>query len=268
MPLAARCPTMISIMRNKIVKIAVAAFWLGLWQLLAMCVSRDFILASPIQVFRRLVDLIATDDFWRTLLRSALHILSGFAIGLVIGVVTAACSSRFRVCRTLLTPLYAVIRAIPVASYVILALFWLPSRSLSVLIAALVVFPLIYTFALAEIGRVDPKMLEMARLFRLPMCKKALYCYLMPSLDSFATTCATAIGMAFKSGVAAELICMPSGTIGDQLYRAKVYLMSGDLLAWTIAVILLSAACSRLLADALQLLKRKLEGGRTRGPGV
>ena len=255
-------------MRNKTVKIAVAALWLALWQLLAVCVGHDFILASPLQVLARLCELIVTGEFWQTLLCSALHILAGFFIGLVTGVTAAACSAHFPVFCALIAPLYTVIRAIPVASYVVLALFWLPSRSLSICIAALVVFPLIYASALAEIARTDPKMLEMARLFRLPAHKTWLYCRVLPALDAFSASCATAIGMAFKSGVAAELICMPDGTIGDKLYRAKVYLMSGELLAWTIAVILLSAACSRLLADALQLLKRKLEGGRMRGPGV
>ena len=251
----------VSTMRDKeriALRVCIALLWLGLWQLLAMCVGRDFILSSPLQVLTHLCSLALTADFWQTLLCSALHILSGFAIGLVSGVFTATCSAHHRLFREIISPLCAVIRAIPVASYVVLALFWLPSRSLSVFISAMVTYPLIYAATLAEIGRTDNKMLEMARLFRLPRRRRILYCHVLPALPGMAVNCSSAIGMAFKSGVAAELICIPGGTVGERLYRAKVYLMNGELLAWTVALILLSTACSRLLAYLLRIWEGRL----------
>ena len=136
-----------------------------------------------------------------TMLIALVGTAAGFLIGLLCGAGAAACSARWRAFRVLIAPLYAVLRAIPVASYVILALLWLPARSLSTCIAALVVFPLCYADALAENERADPEMLEMARLFQLPAHRRILYCYALPALPAFAKSCATALGLAWKSGV-------------------------------------------------------------------
>ena len=68
------------------------------------------------------------------------------------------------------------------------------------------------------------------------------------------------MGLAWKSGAAAELIAIPTGSIGEKLYNAKVYLMTGDLFAWTLLILLLSALCARLVTLLLNLLRQRIEG--------
>lgn len=225
-----------------------------------MAVGRNFLLASPLGVIRRFFELAVTAPFWGAALYSLVRIFGGFLLGLAAGVTLAGLSARFERVRELIAPLWAVLRAIPVASFVIVALIWVPSRNLSVLICFLIVFPLIYAGALSEIRRADPKMLEMARLFRMTRGRRILYLYALPALNALEDTFTTAIGLAWKSGVAAELISMPTGSIGEALYRAKVYLMTEDLFAWTILIVLLSAACARLFLLFTRQLRRKLEG--------
>lgn len=224
-----------------------------------MIVGQDFLLASPLQTLRRFFALAATADFYLAALLSLARILSGFLLGLLLGVLFAALAARFGWVKMLIDPLYAVLRAIPVASFVVAALIWLPSRKLSSLVCFLVSFPLIYAGALEEIRRVDLKLIEMARLFRMRRSRRLLYVYLLPALRGFESVCATVIGFAWKSGVAAELISIPASTIGERLYEAKVYLMSGDLFAWTILIVLLSALCTRLFAALLRRIARRLE---------
>lgn len=234
-------------------------FWLAIWQLAAMLVGRDFLLASPLTVILRFFELCASPSFWQAALHSLLRIVSGFLLGTLAGAACAALSARYRRMRELIAPLWTVLRAIPVASFVIVALIWVPSRNLSVLIAFLIVFPVVYAGTAAEIGRADPRMLEMARVFRMSGWKKLVYIYALPALSGMQGVCAAAMGLAWKSGVAAELISIPAGSIGEKLYSAKVYLMTGDLFAWTILIVLLSAACTRLFACALRLLAAHLE---------
>lgn len=234
-------------------------FWLMLWQAAAMAVGRDFLLASPIASAARFFELAITYAFWQSALHSLLRIFGGFLLGLAAGVACAALAARFRRFREAMLPLWTVLRAIPVASFVIVALIWVPSRNLSVLIAFLIVFPVIYSGTIHEIERADPQMLEMARLMRMPAAKKLLYIYALPALEGMQATCATAMGLAWKSGIAAELISIPADSIGEKLYTAKVYLMTGDLFAWTALIILLSAACSRLFALALRRIALRLE---------
>ena len=235
------------------------AFWLLLWQIAAMAVGRDFLLASPLTVLLCLWELLRTAAFWSAALHSAGRILLGFLLGALTAAICAGISLRWRRMRELIAPLHAVLRAIPVASFVVVALIWMPSRNLSVLISFLVVFPLIYAGTLSELERADANLLEMARIFRMKPLRRLIYVYALPALPAFASLCATAIGMAWKSGVAAELISIPADSIGERLYKAKVYLMTGELFAWTLTIILLSALCARLLSFALRRLAAHLE---------
>ena len=225
-----------------------------------MAVGRDFLLASPLTVLLRLFELAATAAFWRAAVHSLCRILSGFLLGAAAGAAAAGLSARFRRFRELIAPLWAVLRAIPVASFVIVALIWIPSKNLSVLISFLIVFPVLYAEMSAEIGRTDPQLREMAQVFRMRTGRKLIYLYALPALRNMAPTCASAMGLAWKSGIAAELISIPTGSIGERLYQAKVYLMTGDLFAWTILIILLSAICARLFAALMRAAARRLEG--------
>lgn len=235
--------------------------WLLVWQAAAMLVGQDFLLASPLETIACFFALAISPASWHAALFSLARIFGGFLLGLCAGVILATLSARFRGVQELITPLHAVLRSIPVASFVIVALVWVPSRNLSVLITFLIAFPLIYSGALDEIRRADPKLVEMARLLRMPKLRQLAYIYVLPALKGFEGVCATAIGLAWKSGTAAELISIPAGSIGERLYEAKVYLMTGDLFAWTILIVLLSAACARLFTALLRFTARRLKEG-------
>ena len=233
--------------------------WLAIWQAAAMIVGRDFLLASPAKTAVCFFRLACTGDFYLSAFYSLIRIFSGFLLGTAAGLLAAAFSVRFRRIRELLSPLQAVLRAIPVASFVIAALIWLPAKNLSILISFLIVFPQIYGGMLGEFERCDPKMIEMANIFRMKGLKRAVYIYALPSAKGFESLCSSCIGLAWKSGVAAELIAIPDGSIGERLYQAKVYLMSGELFAWTILIILLSTACTFVFKMLVRLSIRAAE---------
>ena len=232
-------------------------FWLIAWQLLSMIVGQEILLASPFSVAGRFFALIFTPSFWQTLSFSLLRILGGFLLGCASGVVLAALSAKFRRIRELIAPFVAVIRAIPVASFVIVALIWIPSRNLALLISALIVWPVVYANVLSGIEETDIKLLEMAHVFRLSGMKRIMYIYIPQALPYFRAAVVASMGLAWKSGVAAEVIGIPSGSIGEALYRAKIYLMTPDLFAWTIALIAASLVCEKLF---LRLLDTAISG--------
>lgn len=242
------------------VRLWAVALWLLIWQAAAMLVAQDFLLASPLTVLRRLGELLLSESTYPALAHSLMRILAGFGGGLVAGVALAGLSARSLRVREWIAPVQLVLRAIPVASFVVVALIWTPAQNLSALISFLIVFPQMYAATLDEIGRVDPKMAEMARLFRMPARRKLLYLYALPALRNLEEHCAAAMGLAWKSGVAAELISIPADSIGEKLYKAKVYLMTGDLFAWTILIVLISAACARCFRFLTRRAAARLEG--------
>lgn len=233
--------------KTLVFRISAIAFWIAVWEAVALCIHSELIIASPVQVARVFFGMIFKADAWRSLGFSLARISLGFASALVLGSVLAAISAKVEIVKILLAPITSVIKSTPVASFVILAIIWFGSANLSIFISFLMVFPVIYLNILKGIESVKPELLEMARVFDISPGRKALYIY-MPSLMPFVNSaCSVALGLCWKSGVAAEVIGISSGSIGERLYRAKLYFETGELLAWTAAIILISTALEKLI---------------------
>lgn len=233
------------------------AFWLLVWQLAALWVAEPILLVTPLAAVRRLIELVREPAFWQSIVFSVGHILLGFALSAVLGVALAALAYRFRPIRELLSPLAAAVKAIPVASFVILVLLWVSSRDLSIIISLLIGFPVVYANTLMGLDSTDRKLIEMAKVFRVPFPVQLRAIYLYQVLPFLRSGLSVAIGLCWKSGVAAEVIGIPSGSIGEKLYKAKVYLETPDLFCWTLVIVLLSIGCEKLL----QLLMNAMERG-------
>lgn len=242
--------------RNPIRPWAVAV-WLLLWQVASMALGQELLLPSPLAALRRLGELALTEPFWRAVGWSAARILGGFLLACLAGTALAALASRRRWVRELLAPLAAAVKATPVASFIILALVWMNSRQLPLFIAFLMVFPTIYLNMLEGIAQTDGKLLEMAQVFRVPLSRRLGGIYLPQVLPYFRSAASVALGLCWKAGVAAEVIGLPAGSIGERLYTAKVYFQTADLFAWTAVVVAVSAGFERLFLALLEHLAGK-----------
>lgn len=233
--------------------------WLLVWQLGAMAIDQKIILVSPIEVLVRLAELLPTLDFWQTIGYSLLRITLGFLLGVAAGTVFAALSARFRRIEELLAPALLAIRSIPVASFIILALILFSSRNLAVLISFLIVLPIVYSNILSGIRAADRELLEMAQVFRIPAARRLRYVYLPQVMPYFQSACGSALGLSWKSGIAAEVIGMPDGSIGEQLQQAKLYLDTPDLFCWTLVIVLVSLAFEKVFLALLGWTQHALE---------
>lgn len=170
----------------------------------------------------------------------------GFIVGIIFGTWLAALSAHFRRIEELLAPAMLAVRSIPVASFIILALILFSSHNLSVLISFLMVLPIIYASVLEGIRAADHQLLEMAKLFRVPPVRCIRYVYLPQVMPYFHSACGSALGLCWKAGIAAEVIGMPRGSIGECLQQAKVYLDTPDLFAWTLVIVVISLAFEKV----------------------
>ena len=241
------------------IRLWAVVFWLAVWQIASMVIHQDLFLVSPVRVVVRLGQLVAERDFWRSIANSLLRIGGGFLLAVVSGVVLGVLAARFRRVQELLAPLMLAVKSIPVASFIILALMLFSSRHLAVLISFLIVLPVIYTNVLAGIRSADRQLLEMARVFRIPAARRIRYIYLPQVLPYFLSACGVALGLSWKAGVAAEVIGMPEGSIGEQLQQAKIYLNTPDLLAWTVVIVLVSLGFEKLFLALIRRAAKRLE---------
>ena len=236
-------------------------FWLAVWQAAAMAIGQEVFLVSPVQALRCLLRLLPQADFWHRVGFSAGRILLGFGLGVVCSAALAVAAEICPAAEVLIAPVLQLVKATPVASFIILALVWVRGSSLSVLISFLMVLPVLYGAVRTGIRAADPQLLEMAKVFRLPLGRRLRAVWLPAVLPAFRQGCSVALGICWKSGVAAEVIGLPNGSIGDALYRAKITLSTGELFAWTFVIILLSAAFEKLFLRALDAVSRALIGG-------
>lgn len=241
-------------------RVALAAlFWLVLWQIIASALGQEYLLASPLKVLGRLGQLLTQPDTWLAALRSGGRILLGFSGAALVGAALAFLGAKYPWVRDFAAPLISAARSVPVASFIILAIILVSTRWLSALIAFVIGFPLIYGNVAEGIRRRDRGLQEVAYVFRVPLIKRMLYLDLPQILPYFKSGAISAMGLCWKSGIAAELIGIPSGTIGERLYIVKVNLYTAELFAWTAIIVALSALFSRLIALLCDAAARGLE---------
>ena len=231
--------------------------WFLIWYWCAKKVGSSIFLPTPKQVFDALVTLVKTKEFFGIVLASLIRIVKGFLLAALAGVMLATLSAFCGWFRLLLEPAVKLMKSVPVASFIILVLLWVDSGSLSFVIAFFMVFPVIYINVLQGYSQVDTKNLEMAKVFELSRKKKMQYFYLPKVYPALLSSLRIGIGFAFRAGVAAEIIGRPVNSIGSKVYQAKLYLMTDELFAWTIVVILLSVCTENLLIALLNLLEQK-----------
>lgn len=121
------------------------------------------------------------------------------------------------------------------------------------------VFPVIYNNTLQGITEVDKQLIEMADVFRIPVFSRIVFIYVHEVMPYFIAGCTVSLGLCWKSGVAAEVIGIPSGSIGERLYQAKIYLNSGELFAWTLVIIVISVFFEKIFLYFLSSIKKGIE---------
>lgn len=243
--------------KKLLIGVGVAVFWIGVWWLIAVRVDQELLVPTPHVVLRTLGELIVTPSFWKAVSLSLLRVCAGFAAALVSGTVLAILTTRFRVVHALFSPLLRIVRAAPVASFIILTLVWVVTDMVPVFIAFLMVLPIVWVNVEAGIRRIDPQLREVASVYHFGRWR-TLWKVDIPSVKPFfLTACVNGLGFAWKSGIAAEVICRPDLSIGRELQGAKIILETPAVFAWTAVVVILSMVLEFLL---VRLASRRKEG--------
>lgn len=245
-------------MKKTVQKVLIpAGFWLILWTLAAELVRKELLLPAPAAVFRTLLDMGRTKEFWQSVWMSLGRIGLGFLLGAVLGTALGVVTAALRWGDSLLSPAVRAVRTIPVVSFILLLYFWLPTGRVPTAVAALMVLPVVWRATRQGIAGADPQLLELAKAYRLGWWRTLIYVYVPAVQPALSAGWETGLGLAWKAGVAAEVLCQPKWAMGTELQISKAYLDSPGLFAWTAVVVGVSIGTEWLLS----LLLRKWRGG-------
>ncbi|MBR6768741.1 MAG: ABC transporter permease subunit [Clostridia bacterium] len=238
-----------------------AGFWTAVWYLAAFRMGNELFLPYPHTVLASFWKLLQEGDFWRAVWQSMQTVLKGALIGCVLGGAFAVFASLSRIFCAIISPLVTVLRATPVASFIILVYVIVRVNGFAIdtvalLIVIIMVIPILYSNLYSGISSFNQGLDEVARVYSFSFRKKIVFLW-FPQLKPFLISgVINAIGFAWKAGVAAEVICNLENTIGQNLAESKSNLEMDRLFAWTVTVVLLSVFFECLIKRAFQK-KRK-----------
>lgn len=241
-----------NVQKRRINGIPALLFWTALWWIGAEAFGNPVLLPNPWQVLNCLAGLASTAVFWQTVALSIGRILLGVITAVVLGTALAALTTASRLAEVLIAPAMTAMQATPVASFTILVLIWLERDYVPVLICGMMGLPLVWNSVSGGIRTTNVQLLEMAKVYHLSGFQTVRRIYVPSVMPFFRMACSSALGLGWKAGIAAEVLTVPRSSIGRMISESKLYLMTEELFAWTLAVIVLSLLLQKAMLRLLQ----------------
>lgn len=233
--------------RNSLITALSIIAMIIIWYLLALGFGKEYILPTPLKTGHELLRIISSASFWPTVLATVSRGLLGFLIALGLGIVTGIIAGASKPVYWLLQPWVAVIRSTPVMSVIILAIIWFESDTVPVVVTFLMLFPIIYGNVVAGIKNINRELLEMAKMYKVKTWRIVAELYFPSMMPYLLAGAATAMGIAWKVIVAAEILSQPTLAIGTSLMAAKINFATAQVFAWTVVAIVISFVFEYLL---------------------
>ena len=240
----------------------VTLFWLAVWAFISFRINSKLLFPAPLDVIKAMGELIVTADFWKISAQSLLRVVSGILISIAIGSALAVITEFSSLLRAVLSPALGIVKATPVASFIILALLWIDRNALPIYITALIVVPIVWSNLSEGIRSVDRELIEVTRIYGFSPAKKLRKLYVPSVAPFFMAACKSSLGMAWKAGISAEVLSTPKYAIGTELYFSKTYLETPTLFAWSAVIIILSVVIEKLFVWCLSLLGKRFRAER------
>ena len=227
-------------MKKSILIILSITILLLAWQLLAMLVRLPDLVPSVPRLLSTLAALFASGSFYQSVMATVLRGTIGMSISLMAAVGVSFLFYKCEWMYELFRPLLAIMRAIPVISFILLALIFLNAESIPLIIAFLTMFPLLTENLTKGIRSRRKELSIMARQFKIGRWNRltqVTYPQLKPFLYS---GLASASGFGWRAIIMGEVLAQCSPGIGGEMKQAQVFIAVPELIAWTVIAILIS----------------------------
>ncbi|WP_180339379.1 ABC transporter permease [Peptoniphilus catoniae] len=230
-------------------------FCIPIWGLISLIVGNDLYLPGPIKTLAALFNILASRESYIILVVSSIRVAFALFLALAVGLPLGFLTGFSPKAGQLLNPWLTMLKSVPVVSFIMLALLWLNSNFLPILISFLMAMPIFWTATEASVISRDKKLLEMMEVFEIKPSKRFINYDLPWAIKHLSTALRQATGLAFKAGVAAEVLSFSPFSIGRKIMESKTYLETADLFAWTLLLVLLSFAMERLVQVGIKSRK-------------
>lgn len=209
------------------------------------------ILPSPADVFKTVFVLSGDRIFWSNIAATFIRCLLSFFISLVLGTVAGIICGVSVFMRNFLSVPLSVIRSTPVVSFILLALFWFDSSSVPVFVSVLMTLPVMVTSVISGFTERNSRLSAMACLYGFSRFQRFRWITMPAVLPFFLTGAVSCFGLTWKVVAAGEVLCLPKLGSGTLLQTAQVHLETGQVMAVTLVLVVLSFVLEKLFAFAV-----------------
>ncbi len=243
--------------RKKFYAMAAILFWIAVWHFAALYIGKQILLPSPAVTVKVLFSLASEASFWKICFISVRNIFSGVLAGVAVGIILAGASYISSAVKYLFSPLISLVKAVPIASVIILFLIWIGKNDIPFYISMMMVTPIVASNVLEGLENIDKSLWEVTKVYGFGFFKSWKLLYRHSLLPYISSSLKSGIALAWKAGIAAEVLCTPDNTVGEMLYESKLYMETPTLFAWTLAVIIISF----ILEKAVVGVSHRILGG-------
>lgn len=226
--------------KYRLISIIAIIFLFGIWKLISVLSDSEQIVPSPEQIIFTVFEIITRQNFFPSVLSSIYRGLIGFIIAFILAFLTGVPAGMSRSIYIFLNPVLVAIRSTPVISLILLIIIWAGNELVPVFIAVLTMFPIICVNIIEGIRNVDKSLIEMGHVYKVNKYR-ILTGISIPSILPFLTGgISNALGFGWRAIIIGEVLAQPGLGIGTRMQDAQIFLMVGELIAWTLVAILIS----------------------------
>lgn len=217
-----------------------------------MLLRNPIILPYPVDIVRSLAKITLNGDLVRESAVTLLRGLAGASIAFLLGVLVGLLMGTSRRAYETLSPAVTALQSTPVISWILLALIWFDNTVVPVFIIVVAAAPTFIISVSEGILRTDPKLLEMAKVFRVRRLK-VIRSIVIPSILGYLFASVKIVfGLTYRTAVMAEVLAHPGGGIGEKMNWARINVETADIIAWTLIIILFAFIIDELLSLAVK----------------
>ena len=220
-----------------------------MWEAVAFFANKNLLIAipTPLTVAQAFCRLSKNISFWISAAYSLYRVLIGFLLAVITGTVLATISVRIKIIGEFISPLLRLMRAVPVAAFIILVFLWVREKNIPTLIAFLTVLPIVWDATYNALCSVDKSLVEMAEVLGLKKGKIFRFITFPSIRPAYSAALVTGLGFAWKSGVAAEVISRTEMSLGNLLWIGKNAIDYDEVFAVTAVIVIFSVIFEYLL---------------------
>ena len=230
----------------------------AVWQMVALYCNQPELIPPLPRIIEAIGELGMTSAFYHSLLTTIGRGLTGMMLSLAAAFVTARLFIRFELLYKLLQPLLVAIRSVPVISFILLALIFLPTESIPLMIAFITMYPLLTENLTKGLQHLHQGFASLSQLFhigRYNRLTQIIYPQLKPYLFS---GLASASGFGWRAIIMGEVLSQCNWGIGSEMKKAQNFIAVPELIAWTLVAILISYFFDRTI-NALSHLQWRID---------